>query len=426
MSLINEVLRNLEESRPDDPARQNMQREIRALPQEKKGRGRALLWGGLGGLSVVAVGALMMTDAPRSALVRLAGSGFSASAPVPAAVPIQAPAQMPAQGNINDAVAPAVLGEAMLPQLQLDLASNDVAGSVPLSPVTAPSSVTLPVAPVAVPAAPVAAVPQTAAQVGVQPKPAVLPAANVSSAAVLAPAQAPNLVSAVPAPAVVAPVPQVAVPPAVVTAPPPHAVAPSPMARIEKTVATPAPKEVAEQEYRRAESLIAAGQLDLAAAGLAQALKLDPGHLPARQKLIHLQLTQRKNVEAMALLESGLRLSPNQSGWAISLARLQLDQGDLGAAIRTLEKSRPFAENRADYLGFLGHLKSRSGEQAEAAKYYMNAARLSPGEGRWWLGLGLALAAENRHPEAAEAFSQAVATGTLSGDLLRMAQQKAK
>jgi MSHA biogenesis protein MshN len=394
MSLINEVLRNLEVSRPDDPARQNLQREIRALPVVKKGRGKVLFWVGFGSLSVAAAGALMVFDGQRLALPDLPwlSNVVPAAAPVAVAPPPAPAPTVQASDNAASPV-PVVLTEAMLPQpsMQLDLATSENKGPVISSPAAAAPEPSLHAA--------VTLLPSTSVVVpGIPAKKLAEP--------VVAPAPAP----AAPAPAVVLAPPA---PPVVAT-------------RIEKTAIPPSPRELAEQEYRRAESLIAAGQLELAATGLAQALKIDPGHLPARQKLIRLQLGQRQNDEAMASLEAGLVLTPNQTGWAISLARLELDKGDIGAAIHTLERSRPYAENRADYAGFLGHLKSRAGAQAEAAKYYMHAARLSPNEGRWWLGLGLALAAENRQTEAAEAFRQAVATGSLSGDLLRMAQQQGK
>src|SRR5574343_907846 len=57
MSLINDMLRNLEAKRPDDLARQNLQREIRSLPPASRGAGPVLKWAVLAGL-LLAVGAL--------------------------------------------------------------------------------------------------------------------------------------------------------------------------------------------------------------------------------------------------------------------------------------------------------------------------------------------------------------------------------
>ncbi len=392
MSLINEVLRNLEVSRPDDPARQNLQREIRALPVAKKGHGKVLFWGIFGGLSIAAAAGLMMFDGQRLVLPDLPWLRdlVPASAPV-VVTPPPAPAPTALASDKLPPQVPVVLTEAMLPQpsMQLDLATSENKGPVISSPAAVVTSE---------PALQVAATLNSSVPAAT---PAIQGQKSPESVTVAAPVPVHTTVSAPPA-------------------------LPVAVTRIEKTAVPPSTRELAEKDYRRAESLITAGQVELAAAALMQALKIDPGHLPARQKLIRLQLGQRQNDEAMASLEGGLVLTPNQTGWAISLARLQLDKGDIGAAVHTLERSRPHAENRPDYAGFLGHLKSRQGEHADAAKYYMHAARLAPAEGRWWLGLGLALAADNRQTDAAEAFRQAVATGSLSGDLLRMAQQQGK
>ena len=78
----------------------------------------------------------------------------------------------------------------------------------------------------------------------------------------------------------------------------------------------------------------------------------------------------------------------------MTLARLQVDRGDLAGAWQTLDFSLPAAGHSADYQGFTAHVLQRLGRFREAVVHYLNAARLAPGDGRWWLGLGLALEAE--------------------------------
>lgn len=391
MSLINEVLRNLEASRPDDPARQNLQREIRALPDVRKSYGRQLFLGifAVAGLSTAAY--LWYSEQPAK------------QAPAVAAAPVAVPqaGEAAAGAVVNEAPAPPVaLDETLLPAdtLRLDLELVNV------------------------PAVPALAIAETAPAVA-DPAPGGRPSTAPVAASALAdkapPAGAANVVSAPPA------LPAAASAPA---KPPAAAVSSAPPAagRIEKTLAPPGPREAAEQELRRIETLLASGQHDLAEQALRQVLLLDPANLPVRQKLIRVQLAQQKIDAAMATLDAGLALTPRETSWAMSLARLQLDKGDLIAAQQTLERSRPYAGQRADFLGFLGHVKSRLGMHGEGATLYMQAAQLSPGEGRWWLGLGLALVAENRPVEAREAFRRAVASGSLNGELLRLAEQQAQ
>ena len=84
----------------------------------------------------------------------------------------------------------------------------------------------------------------------------------------------------------------------------------------------------------------------------------------------------------MQLLERGLDEQPAQIGWAMSLARLQVNHGDLDGAWRTLDRTMPAAGAGADYLGFAGHILHRLGRFKESVTHYQSAIRLSPGDAR--------------------------------------------
>jgi len=193
--------------------------------------------------------------------------------------------------------------------------------------------------------------------------------------------------------------------------------------KIEKSPVLATPRDRADADYRRAENAQAAGRSAEAVEGFRAALKQDPGYVLARQMLLRQLLEMRKIDEAMAVLQDGLELQPAQTGWAMSLARLQLEQNDITAADRTLARSQAYAEASADYAGFQGHLKSRLGANRAAVTHYQRATRLAPTEGRWWLGLGLALEVEGKVPEAKDAFRRSLATANLSAELAAVAEQ---
>jgi MSHA biogenesis protein MshN len=347
MSLINDMLRNIEAKRPDDLARQNLQREIRSLPPEKRGRGNrivlaVLLLGGLG------VGGVYLQQRTESAVPEVAPP------PPPNASLATPPALVP------PAPASVVPDEAARADETLRLASN--------------------LAVVPLPAAPVLGVPDPVA---------------------------PPLVAGAKSEAPTAP-------PSAGTAGP---------VKIEKSPIAPTARDRADAEFRRAETALTSGRSGEALDNLRAALKLDPTYVAVRQALLRQLLDARKTDEAMGVLQEGLETLPMQTGWAVSLARLQLEHGDLNAADRTLTRSQGYAEGNADYAGFQGHLKSRLGAQRLASGHYQRATRLAPGEGRWWLGLGLAYEADGRMPEAKDALRRAIATGTLNTDLMAVAEQ---
>lgn len=357
MSLINDMLRNLEAKRPDDLARHNLQREIRSLPPAAKPRLRAgplLAMGGL--LALAAAGLVLHLD---NQLLPLFGMAETAPPPALAAVP--APAVQP----------PAATTAPL--EVQPPLVADDLKMAQGLSVLPMPAA---PVLPVPDPVAP----PHEA-------KPEAPSAKSETAATKVAATTNAGPVS------------------------------------IEKSPVLTTPRDRADAEYRKAETAQATGRSGEATEALRAALKHDAGHVPARQALLRQLLDQRRFEEAMTMLQEGLDLQPMQTGWAMSLARLQLERGDVTAADRTLGRSQAYAETNADYAAFQGHLKTRLGAHRLAVTHYQRAARLSPGEGRWWLGLGLAQEADGKFAESKEALRRALASATLSGDLTAVAEQ---
>lgn len=354
MSLINDMLRNLEAKRPDDLARQNLQREIRSLPPESRGAGPGIKWALLAGL-VLAAGAVALYGGGQWSLKPAAES-------VPNPAPLAATPPVPPATTTETPVASGIAPPAEPVADQLRLASRLEFVPLPVAPVLS------------------------------APDP-VVPTLKGETASPVAEA-------AKPAPAVpVGPV------------------------KIEKSPVMATPRDRADIEYRRAEGALASGRTAEAIDSLRAALKQDPAYVQVRQMLLRQLLDMRKTDEAMVALQEGLDIQPMQTGWAMSLARLQLEQNNLAAADRTLARSQAYGEANADYAGFQGHVKSRLGAQRQAVTHYQRATRLAPNEGRWWLGLGLALEADGHLPEAREAFKRSLATSTLSADLAAVAEQ---
>lgn len=354
MSLINDMLRDLDAKRPDDPARLNLQREIRSLPRASTK-----------GLSLSRV--LLLAGLP----------------------------------TIGGAAAWLHLNGQLLPLLGVP--AQAAPASVPVTPAVAVP----PPAPELRPAESLAVVPAAAESL--------LPVPDPLTSKPQVPVKSPVLESSTPPLALSGAQPTI---PAV--APPPAPVAP---VRIEKIPAVATPRDRAESEFHRAEAALAGGRAAEAVEALRAALKQDPAHVPARQLLLRQLLDQRKSGEVMAILQEGVELLPQQTGWAMSLARLQLERGDLVAADATLARSQSFAEASADYAGFMGHLKTRQGEHRQAIPLYARATRLAPDEGRWWLGLGLAQEADGRLQDARESLRRALASGRLSAELTAVAEQ---
>lgn len=193
---------------------------------------------------------------------------------------------------------------------------------------------------------------------------------------------------------------------------------------IERTEASGSPRERAESDYRKALAKLEQGRIAEAMEGLRHALWQDPLHGPSRQVLVRLLLDAKRPDEAALVLQEGLPGQPGQIGWAMTLARLQVDRGDLAGAAQTLDHTLPAAAGNADYQGFMAHVLQRLGRNSEAAEHYQAATRLAPGDGRWWLGLGLVLEADGRSAEARAALLRAKSAANLSAELAALVEQK--
>jgi MSHA biogenesis protein MshN len=193
---------------------------------------------------------------------------------------------------------------------------------------------------------------------------------------------------------------------------------------VTKQIKEAGPQQRAEGEYLKASLLIQQGRNGEALPVLEQALRLDPQNATVRQTLAGLLVDARRNDEAIAKLQEGLATDRSQPGMAMLLARLQVDKGDLRPAIETLQRTQSYAGDRADYQAFLAALYQRDSRHKEAVDHYISALRKSPQNGIWWMGLGISLQAENRLNEARDAFVRSKATSTLPPDLLAFVEQK--
>jgi len=277
------------------------------------------------------------------------------------------------------------------------------------------------------------------------PAPAVLAAAPVAARTAVVvdmPAAAPVQVVDV-APAMPAPTPESepAPEPAPAPAPPPAAkrvtpVAPAPTAKpaprtvpvAKNTPAAPVagrtatPSQRAENAYRRALGVLEDGRVTEAIATLQAGLQIDPRHEAARQTLVGLLIEAGRPEDAMRQLQAALALDARQPALAMLLARLQLERG--GPAIDTLTRTLPYAAGNGEYHAFLAGVLQREGRAREAAENYQAALRRAPGNGVWWMGLGIALQADKRDAEALAAFARAQASGTLSPELQAFVERR--
>ncbi len=184
------------------------------------------------------------------------------------------------------------------------------------------------------------------------------------------------------------------------------------------------PQQQAESEYRQATILQQQGRVADAVLMLEQTLKSDAQHMAARQTLITLLLETKRHDDAMRWLLQWLSADRNLPGMAMILARLQVEKGLIPAAVETLQRSLPHAQDKPDFLAFMAALQQRQSHHKEAADLYREALKRMPQNAVWSMGLAISLQADGRNQEALDAYKQARGGNGLNPELLAFVEQK--
>lgn len=201
-------------------------------------------------------------------------------------------------------------------------------------------------------------------------------------------------------------------------------VPPAPRADIDKQVRQPTPRQRAEAEYAKGAAALYQGQSGDARAAFEAALQIDPTYHGARQALVGVLLDARRQAEAVEILQEGLRLAPGQHGFAMALARLQVERDELDAAAQTLQRGLDYPGVGPDYMAFYAGLLQRQQKHAEAIAQFQRALGQRGNVGVWLLGMGVSLDALGRGADAQEAYRRAKDSGNLSAELQDVVNQR--
>ena len=177
---------------------------------------------------------------------------------------------------------------------------------------------------------------------------------------------------------------------------------------------TYSPQQLSDNWLGEAIRLDQQGRQEDAKQALEYALAAKPLNVRARQLLAQLQLDTGHFEQARVVLAEGQRLLPRQANFALTLARLQVEGGDVPGAIRLLEADRDGAHDDPQANALLGALLLRVERYDDAVQRYLVALRADPANQSWLVGVGVALEGAGKHSDAAEAYRRAQGTPNLT------------
>lgn len=170
--------------------------------------------------------------------------------------------------------------------------------------------------------------------------------------------------------------------------------------------------------------LIANNQPTAAYGKLEQQLLDNPYAHQSRETYAKFLMNQGDILSARALMESGLELAPNHSGFKKVKARLLIEEGDIQSAVGLLESRAPAVAEDLEYHEILASAQLASRDFDGAVLSYTGLVQQDQTQGRWWYGFAAAQDSLGNITAAKQAYSRALEKPNLSTNLRRRSQDR--
>lgn len=153
-------------------------------------------------------------------------------------------------------------------------------------------------------------------------------------------------------------------------------------------------------------------------------LVIDPQNLSARNLLLQTLLKSNAQAELELFLQESLQLFPNHLAFITTQAHRQIQRKQFSAAIATLERVDSRQINEPTYLSLLAAAYQQQQHYQQAAAIYQKLIIIQPDKAEHWLGLGIC--AENLHHNqtAIMAYQQALHKNTLNSPVVDYIKQR--
>lgn len=115
-------------------------------------------------------------------------------------------------------------------------------------------------------------------------------------------------------------------------------------------------------------------------------------------------------------------MDTHQPDLRLTMAKLLVNESQQQAALNVLSQMPSYTHS--GYLAMRGALAQQLNQNDLALSSYQNLVKAEPYDGRWWLGLGVALERGQELEQAEEAYQQALQMGQISGETQQFIRQR--
>ena len=164
--------------------------------------------------------------------------------------------------------------------------------------------------------------------------------------------------------------------------------------------------EIAERQWQKAKQAQQQGLFSDAATHYRAALNALPQQHDIRKEWAALEFGRGQASQALAVLREGLTQFPQAHSLRLLAASMLEKQAQPSLALQLLQQAQPKASALPQYYQLQANLAQQQGQQSVMRDSYQALISAQPDNGRWHLGLALALR-EQQPQQALAAFEQA-------------------
>ena len=157
---------------------------------------------------------------------------------------------------------------------------------------------------------------------------------------------------------------------------------------------------------------------------LEQAINLNPQHINARLLLADTLFNQNQTEKAAEFLDQSLELFSDNLQFINLRSQLLLKEKQPQAALTLLSKAGTEDTQDEAYLSLLGAAYQQNHDSASAQKTYQKLVKINPEKAENWLGLAMASEKQGEDNQALDAYQQALDKNSLKDSIVSYIKQR--
>lgn len=196
----------------------------------------------------------------------------------------------------------------------------------------------------------------------------------------------------------------------------------TPQLVIERSNAKLTPEQQVNKLMAKAENSFEKGYITEGISQLEQVLTISDMYVEARNMLAGAWYGRGEVNRAISILNNGLQRNPANESWRLTAAKIFFKENNPAGALSYLDVELTSVSK--EFLTMKGSLGRQLQQFDKSESAYSKLAEMEPTVGNWWLGLAIAQDSLGKHQQALISYQNLVRFGGVSADSIAFAKQR--